>query len=195
MIDPVTVHLVRHGQSTWNLEGRLQGQTPHPGLTDLGRDQAASAAALLRERLHGVDPSRIHLLSSDLERALQTAELIAPVLGVAIEMEPALREQGLGRMEGRLTGELTAEPTPEGRHVTEVRWGGGESIEDVHRRVGAFLESVLDGCSDHLILVTHGDTLRVALAWLDGRDHREVTWDLVPNGSVTSVTPSAVRLG
>jgi len=191
----VTVHLVRHGQSTWNVEGRLQGQTPHPELTDLGRAQAAKTAEVLRDRLTGVNPARVRLVSSDLVRAEQTAEIIAEALDLPFVVDAALREQGLGVLEGRLTSELTAEPTPEGLDVTEVRWGGGESIEDVHRRLGAFLEEVLEEVLEEaraaralLVLVTHGDTLGVAKAWLEGRSHREVAWEVVPNGSVVTVT-------
>ena len=47
----MTVHLVRHGQSTWNVEGRLQGQTVHPELTERGRREAAEAAEKPRERI------------------------------------------------------------------------------------------------------------------------------------------------
>ena len=105
--DPVTVHLVRHGQSTWNVEGRLQGQTVHPELTERGRREAAEAAALLRARCPGTGED-VGLICSDLVRAAQTAAVIGQVLGVSVEQDVALREQGLGVLEGRLTKELVA---------------------------------------------------------------------------------------
>ena len=189
----MTIHLVRHGQSTWNVEGRLQGQIAHPELTPLGRAQAGEAAAVVRKRCAGHGPA-VRLLSSDLVRAAQTADVIAQRLAVPVELEPALREQGLGRLEGRLTRELTGEPTPEGVDVTEVRWGGGESIEDVHDRLGRLFTRVLPSAEGDLVLVTHGDTLRVAIAWLLGRSHREVDWDPAPNGSVTTLEVDPARL-
>ena len=176
------LHLVRHGQSEWNLEGRLQGQTPHVPLTAVGREQAAAAGRLLAGS--GVDA----VLTSDLLRARQTADVIGTLLDVVPLVEPALREQALGSLEGRLTRELTAEPTPAGVHVSEVRWGGGESVADVHARMGRFLARLtVDPPGESVVLVSHGDTIRVALAVLRGLGHREVEWMEVPNGSVTTV--------
>jgi len=156
-------------------------------------EEDLEAAAVVRKRCAGRGPA-VRLLSSDLVRAAQTADVIAQRLAVPVELEPALREQGLGRLEGRLTRELTAEPTPEGVDVTEVRWGGGESIEDVHDRLGRLFTRVLPSAEDDLVLVTHGDTLRVAIAWLLGRSHREVDWDPAPNGSVTTLEVDPARL-
>ncbi|MGJ3508137.1 histidine phosphatase family protein [Enemella sp. A6] len=176
------VHLVRHGQSTWNVERRLQGQTVHPPLTDLGRRQAEAAAEEL-VRIVGADACR--LVSSDLVRARETAEIIADRLGVAVRRDEALREQHLGELQGRLTADLVPEPVPEGCHLSEVRWGGGESIADVHARLTEFFTAEVPTAPGHLIVVTHGDTMRVAEAVLRGRGHREVVWDGVPgNGSI-----------
>ena len=210
------VHLVRHGESTWNREGRLQGQTIHPALTDRGLGQAAAAAETLAGLLEGRSAV---LWSSDLVRAAQTAAVIGTRLGVPVRHDEALREQSLGRLEGKLTRDLRPEPTPPGQHVGDIRWGGGESTADVHARVGRFLTRELSvaagaglardqdaealvaaddtgtgaaGLGDgirHLIVVSHGDAIRVAHAWLLGRSHRELDWFPLPNGSVTSVHP------
>ncbi|KGN31940.1 phosphoglycerate kinase [Knoellia sinensis KCTC 19936] len=181
---PVHLHLVRHGQSTWNVEGRLQGQTAHPDLTDLGHEQAKAAAAALTSLVRG----SVAVVTSDLVRARHTAEHIAATLGVVPTPDPDLREQALGSLEGRLTSELSAEPTPDATHVSEVRWGGGESLEDVHRRLAAPIERARLTAYEHVVWVTHGDTMRVALARLDGRTHREVDWAPIGNGAVVSVT-------
>ncbi len=179
----VHVHLIRHGQSTWNREGRLQGQAVHPGLTALGQSQAGSAAAILA----GVVDGPAALWSSDLVRAAQTAEVVGRRLGLPVQHDDALREQGLGALEGRLTRELRAEPVPEGVDVGDVRWGGGESTADVHARVGRFLARELPTAPSHLVLVSHGDTIRAARAWLLSRSHRDLDWDDIGNGSVVSV--------
>ncbi|GAB3757929.1 hypothetical protein GCM10027599_24630 [Yimella radicis] len=177
-----TVHLVRHGRSTWNEQGRIQGQTPHPPLTELGRTQALAAARTLRAAI-GAQSAQI--VSSDLVRAQQTAQIIGAALDLPVRTDVRLREQGLGEMEGRLARELTAQPAPEGVPVEEVRWGGGESLLDVHRRLSALMAELATAPTEHLVLVTHGDTLRMALAVLAGRTHRQLDWDLaVDNGSV-----------
>ncbi|WP_265447319.1 histidine phosphatase family protein [Flexivirga meconopsidis] len=176
-----TIYLVRHGQSTWNHERRLQGQTAHPPLTELGRAQAASAAAELRDRLGSDRPPT--LWTSDLVRARQTAAVIGMRLCLTPRESPALREQGMGDLEGRGYDELRAEDPPAGGlDISEVRWGGGESVLDVHRRLAIFLAELDEGTH---VLVSHGDAIRVALAILDGRTHREVDWDSpMPNGGV-----------
>lgn len=181
---PVRLHLVRHGQSTWNAAGRLQGQTAHPDLTTLGHDQARAAAATLTGRVDGT----VGLVTSDLRRARSTAGHIATALGVLPVLDPELREQALGTLEGRLTAELTPEPSPSGIHLGEVRWGGGESLEDVHHRLAGPIRRARSTAYEHVVWVTHGDTMRVALARLAGRTHREVEWEPIPNGMVVSVS-------
>ncbi|MFC8501337.1 histidine phosphatase family protein [Pedococcus sp. NPDC057267] len=184
----VQVHLVRHGESTWNREGRLQGQTIHPPLTARGLQQASAAATTVADLLDA--PAM--LWSSDLLRAARTASVIGRHLRLPVHHEESLREQHLGTMEGRLARHLRPQPTPSGRHVADVRWGGGESVADVYRRVGRFLRRELASASEcgarHLVAVSHGDTIRVATAWLAGRDHRNVDWKPLPNGSVTTVS-------
>lgn len=198
--------LVRHGQSTWNAEGRLQGQTMDIPLTAAGLDQAERAA----HRVSTLVAAGTPVLSSDQRRALQTARAVAERLGSTVRPEPRLREQDLGRMEGHLPGELTPEPTPEGLDVADVRWGGGESLADVAARSLALLSDLArphDGvvpmsadpevASPHrpepgssrppaaVVLVGHGDSLRVMEALLAGRSHRECDFDLpLGNGEV-----------
>jgi len=191
----VTVHLVRHGQSTWNVEGRLQGQTPHPGLTDLGRAQARAAGDRLAALVPTSAPDEVALWSSDLTRARQSAELVADRLGLPhshIRIDPALREQALGDLEGALTSDLDADPVPPppGKHLADIRWGGpaSESVRDVDARIAAYLARALPTAPAHLILLTHGDTLRILHARLTGRSYRDLDWDLpIPNGAVVTV--------
>lgn len=128
-------------------------------------------------------------------RAAQTAHEVGVATGQEPVPEPALREQALGDLQGRLTRELRARPTPAGVHVSEVRWGGGESIADVHARLVAYFDRLLaDPPGRRVALVSHGDTIRVALAVLRGASTRDVDWVQVPNGSVTTVTEESGRL-
>ncbi len=187
------VHLVRHGQSTWNLARRIQGQIVHPGLTPLGRNQAEQAAATVRSRVDG----RVALWSSDLVRAAQTAHIVGRLLRVPVQYDEELREQHLGSMQGLTTDQLSAEPTPEGRHVSEVRWASGESTQDVAARFGHFARRQLRATPStvgHLVLVSHGDTIRVARALLTGQSYRDLDWSPIPNGSVHTIALPNRRL-
>lgn len=174
------LHLVRHGQSTWNLERRLQGQQMDVPLTELGREQAAQAG----ERLAASDAGIVW--SSDQRRAVETAEFIAERLRIPLRTTPLLREQALGELEGKSYDELRPEPVPAGLDISEVRWGGGESVADVHARLGAFVDELANLVDEEVVVVSHGDTLRILLAVLDGRSHREVDWFEFGNGVVVS---------
>ncbi|MEO7587419.1 MAG: histidine phosphatase family protein, partial [Arachnia sp.] len=123
------LHLVRHGQTMWNVEGRLQGQTMDVPLTETGFIEAAHAAAELMDR-----PLKA-VLASDQLRALQTAHVVVARHHLTVRPTVLLREQNLGELEGRLASELAAQPVPDGQDISEVRWGGGESIADVHQRM------------------------------------------------------------
>lgn len=178
------LHLLRHGQSTWNLEKRLQGQTLHVPLTELGISQAEQA----RDRLTAHRLTAVW--SSDQVRALQTAQIVASPHGLPVTQTPRLREQGLGELEGRYYSELRPEHTPEGMHISEVRWGGGESVADVAQRLHPLLDELGGryGQADEVLLVSHGDTLSVLLAILDGRSHRDIEWPSWGNGHIESRT-------
>ena len=171
--------LVRHGQSTWNLERRVQGQTMAVPLTDLGREQARHAA----DEVARLVAAGTVVLSSDQLRAWQTAEIVAARIGSPVTAEPRLREQSMGRLEGLSESELVVEQTPVGVDIADVRWGGGESLADVAVRLRSLLAS-LSGY-DTVVLVGHELSLRVVLALLDGRTHRDCDFDLpLGNGAV-----------
>jgi 2,3-bisphosphoglycerate-dependent phosphoglycerate mutase len=89
------VHVVRHGQSTWNAQRRIQGQAPGIALTPLGQRQAGAAA----RRLAGCGARALY--ASDLTRAAATAAPIARQLGLTVTIDPDLRERGLGEYDGR----------------------------------------------------------------------------------------------
>ena len=177
MARPLTLLLVRHGQSEWNAAGRMQGQTPHPPLTELGHSQAAAAA----EELAALRPGA--LLSSDLLRATQTAEHCARATGLSVVTSPALREQGYGLLEGRPSRELW-----DVVDWTDPHWAaeGGESLAELHGRVAAFLKELCaEPPADVIALVTHGDTIRAAQAVAAGLGPDAMPAVTPHNGSVT----------
>lgn len=161
-------------------------------LTDLGRRQAREAAHSLARA--GVRRP-IRLFSSDQSRSVETAAIVADALRVEPVFSPLLREQALGTLEGRLIRELSPEPVPDDADISEVAWGGGETIEQVWRRAALFTDRhLLNHSEGDVVVVTHGTLLQVFVSYLDGRGHREVDWDFVPrNGEITTrpVPPSA----
>lgn len=174
------VYLVRHGQSEWNLLRLTQGQTTHPRLTVLGRDQAARAAETVA---HDVGPDLpIRLVTSDLVRAVETARIIGDRLGVDPELDARLREQHLGDLEGRSHEDTWRQADLHDWTDPELPMAGGESVAAVRRR----LVAVLDELDPEVptVLVSHGDAIRSAVAHLLGHPMTDAPWVEVPNGSV-----------
>ncbi len=179
MARPLTLLLVRHGQSEWNAAGLLQGQTAHVPLTELGHAQAAAAARDLVALRPGA------LVSSDLRRAVQTAEHCAHATGLPLTTTPALREQGYGVLEGRPSRELW-----DVVDWTDPHWAapGGESLAELHARVGAYLKALgADPPAEVVALVTHGDTIRAAQAVAAGLGPDAMPAVTPHNGTVTAL--------
>ncbi len=123
--------LVRHGESLWNAEGRIQGQRCS-GLSQRGHAQAASLAAAYRTPLApllATTPGAVQVVSSDLPRARETAAPLAAELGLQVRTDPRLRERAFGRWEGWSHAELAAEEPD--------RWQRWTSGADVMEEIGA----------------------------------------------------------
>ena len=177
--------LVRHGQSTWNSEHRIQGQLDPP-LSDEGRRQAA----LLARRLAGRDFAGLY--TSDLKRAFETAEVLGAALDLRVEARPGLREVFLGEWEGLNTQEI-AQGYPEAwaSWVEEPDWDvvpGGEGAAAFDVRVGAELESILgDHDQGDVLIVTHGGVIQVALHRLLGRPSSGLWPFRIQNASISVI--------
>ena len=93
------------------------------------------------------------------------------------------------QLEGRVAAELVAEPVPDGLDVSEVAWGGGESMRAVHERVAVWLRTEVAGLGPgDLVVVSHEHTIRAALAVLRRRSWRELDWDEpLPPGAVLTI--------
>lgn len=177
---PERVFLARHGQTTWNLEHRLQGQLDSP-LTDDGVTQAESMA----RRLVGSGIGTV--CSSPLGRALRTARIIAESLGVAVVEVPELAELDHGKLAG-MTWEEIDEQFPTAREErADNRWGwafpGGESYAQARARARKAL-STCGWASDGIpLLVSHEMIGRMLRAELRGLD---------PNGALALRHPPGV---
>ncbi len=168
--------IVRHGESTANRDRLVVGQSLDVPLTQRGRDQADQAAESVADLVGDVT---VKIFSSDAVRAVETARVIADRVGGRVVETPLLREQYRGDLEGRPASQMRALPVPEGMHISEIGWGGGESVAEVHQRMRRLLDWLkpqLDG-DEVVVLVGHGDALCILQALLAGRGHREVEWD------------------
>lgn len=159
--DDLVLHFVRHGETDWNAERRIQGQLKEVALSANGREQARAIAEDLAAT------SATLIIASDLDRTMQTAEIISKRLQLPIATEPALRERHFGITQGELYSDV-ADLVHEWWKTADHRVEGGESNRDVYERVSRYLQRlVADPPGRELILVTHGGTMNMALAWLD----------------------------
>lgn len=152
--------LVRHGETTWNAEGRVQGQTDAP-LSTVGRAQARSVAALI---------SGWHfdaLYSSDLQRVVDTAQPAARVLGLPVQLDPRLRERHYGMFETLTYADAKIRyPDEYARfkaHDPEFDFRSGESLRSFFERSVACLAEIARRHDGKDVLVfTHGGVLDMA---------------------------------
>lgn len=166
---------VRHGQTEWNAEGRIQGSSDTP-LDDAGREQARRAGRRLGRFFRTARFLPAAVYSSDLSRALETARIVREQLPrrerVVLRTTPALRELGYGEWEGKTRAELEAEGWGEALR----RWHGGdadalppgaETKAEADARVDEFLACVVPRHSgETIIIVGHGGSLRLMLCRL-----------------------------
>jgi broad specificity phosphatase PhoE len=165
-----TIYYMRHGETDWNVERRLQGQQDIP-LNACGRAQAAHCGEILRNLFdkQGVDAAALDYVSSPLGRARQTMELARPALGLAAQgyrIEPRLTEICFGQWEGFTIAQLH-ERNPQGVAAREHnKWHfvapGGESYEAVAGRMRAWYESL----RQDTVVAAHGGTARGLMASL-----------------------------
>jgi phosphoserine phosphatase len=161
-----TLLLIRHAETAWNAEGRVQGQTDVP-LSDTGHEQARKLATRLNSRRFDA------IYSSDLLRAMQTAQPVAEGRGMAIAGLSELREIGFGQWEG-----LTRQEIQEGWPAEYAAWvadslhsrpPGGEMVEDLQARVlTTFRQIIAAHEGQTLAIVTHGGALRAGMIGLLG---------------------------
>lgn len=151
---------LRHGQTLWNVEQRFQGHSDIP-LDETGVAQAARAASLLAS----LRPTLI--VSSDLQRANDTALALGRVVGLDVAVDKDFRERGGGQWEG-LTREEIAARWPEEYAAWEAP--DGEPVTDVAARVAAAMRrwaARLDG-EGLLVVASHGAALRLGICELLG---------------------------
>jgi probable phosphoglycerate mutase len=155
---PVELLIIRHGETAWNLEGRIQGHRDSP-LTERGLVQArATAARLVRARVEA-------LYCSDLGRARQTAHEVSAATALPVRIDGGLRERAFGIVEGRTWDEFRRDEPEEARRLLEDPSHpapGGESLAAFRARVtGALGRIAREARAGTIAVVTHGGVLGV----------------------------------
>ena len=166
---PISWYIVRHGETSWNSEGRIQGHADVP-LSDRGREQIRR----LHVRLTAVEFSAVY--ASDLSRTMETAAILAS-LSVRPQAVPELREFSYGEWEG-LTLDEAESSDPErfaqrlDLRLARSRLGfaapGGETTAGVLERVRGFVEQTRarSAPGDRLLVAAHGGSIRALLVCL-----------------------------
>jgi broad specificity phosphatase PhoE len=191
------VLLLRHAQSTWNAQGRWQGWSDAP-LSALGEQQASAAGRALASAAFRPDL----VVSSDLQRAVRTAELMAGELGYEgpLELDPGLREQDLGFWNGLTNPEIASrwpsELAARGAGTLGTVPGGEDGEHFAERSLRAVERLGAQGASE-VLAVTHGGVViaveRALGVWQPGRGHPNLSgWWLVARGRPPDLELAAV---
>ncbi|XP_052200681.1 phosphoglycerate mutase-like protein 4 isoform X2 [Diospyros lotus] len=153
--------VIRHGETAWNVEGRVQGHLDVE-LNEVGRQQAAAVADRLSR-----ETAISAVYSSDLKRALETAQIIATKCSVPeVIQDPNLRERHLGGLQGYIFHEAVKlrpdayQASLSDRTDQEIP-GGGESLDQLFNRCTSSLQKIgMKHIGERVVVVTHGGVLR-----------------------------------
>lgn len=187
-----TILLARHGESDWNRAKRWQGFADRP-LTELGREQAVALA----ERLADTELDAVY--SSDLQRARETAEIVARSKGLRVETTPDLREVDVGSWSGLTRAEAGARfPEAYARWLQGGEgWDDGETYAEMARRVvGAILRIAAKHLNGRVLVVAHGGSIRAvhaAALGVDVHTYRRIQ-RVEPNATLSAVCVNEGRL-
>lgn len=156
----VRIILIRHGETTWNVEGRYQGQVDTP-LSPRGLAQGQAAAEALRAV--PIDAA----VASPLSRAQDTCRFAAGLHGLSVETDERLTEISHGAWEGRYAADIEAQYPEEFHlwhtHPERVQMPGGESLEDVRRRARAAFDDIAAQYEGNTVLVCAHDAVNKAV--------------------------------
>lgn len=180
-----TLLFIRHGQTTWNVEHRLPGQLPGVALDDRGREQATRLADALT-----VLPISA-IISSPLERARDTAEIIARPRKLDIQFEPALMDIELGRWSGQRFDELAKNDSAWKAFVRDPTVGpeGVETFPQAQERAVAAVEHWCkqESAGAYPAFVAHADIIKLLIAYYTGLEAGRAGALFIDNASVSLV--------
>jgi broad specificity phosphatase PhoE len=180
-----TLLFIRHGQTTWNVEHKLPGQLPGVALNDKGRKQAAQLA----DALYAIPISSI--ISSPLERAYDTAQIIAQGRGLPIQLEPDLMDTNVGRWAGENYEQLSKNDPDWKAYVQDptVAPEGIETFPQVQQRALAAIERwrAREDIGTYLAFVAHADVVKLLVAHYTGLETKRAGTLFIDNASVSLI--------
>ena len=157
---------LRHGESTGNAESRWQGQSDYP-LTERGRAQANALATRWKEEGVKFDLA----ISSTLQRARETAEIVTAALNVKLEFDEIWLERDIGEMEGLTNEEVQQKPRPAYVTPYDSIGGDGEGDWELFLRAGQALHNLLKRPPGSYLIVSHGGLLNQIMHAIVGVAH------------------------
>jgi broad specificity phosphatase PhoE len=179
--------LVRHGESEGNRD-RTFTQHVDVALTERGIAQARTAGEIVAKRFR---VSR--LIASPYARAYRTAELIGEVLGLEVEIEPALREQSFGVFAGQPYESLLSGAAYHEGPRWNWRPSDGESLIDVYERAVPALERIAEeSIGQDVVIVSHGGVMLALCAFAGGGWERQT---VTPNAGIVAIEHDGVTFG
>lgn len=177
--------LVRHGQSSWNLENRFTGEEDVP-LTELGKEEARAAGRKLKAL------SFSQGFTSELRRAIDTMSLIVDSAGypdLPVTRSRALNERNYGRLQGLNKAEIAKkygdEQVATWRRSYSIRPPGGESLADTAARVIPYYQTAIEPLlknGQNILVVAHGNSLRSLVMFLENINKEEISHVDLPTG-------------
>ena len=183
------LYVVRHGETVWNSQGRMQGRMDSP-LSETGKQQAATNGELLK-RLGGID----RLWVSPLGRTIETAFIVNSYVTADLEYADALMERDCGLWSGMLLEEIVeAYPQEWNARKLDPYWfqpPEGENLQDMLERVHTFLDGLFADDWDSVGLITHGVMSKVILKFFLGLTEVECNRLRHPNELVYRLTFNA----
>ncbi|MCE1234959.1 MAG: histidine phosphatase family protein [Hyphomicrobiales bacterium] len=183
-----TIFHIRHGQTDWNLAGRLQGSQDIP-LNATGRAQAdANGVALARAfATEGLDPAGFAFVASPLGRTRETMRRVRAGLGLdpeAFEVVHDLREVSFGAYEGKTYDDIAREAPADYDEIVRDKWRflppEGESYVMLADRLAGWLATT----TGDLVIVSHGGCFRALRSVIEGLDDPELAHLLVPQDRI-----------
>lgn len=178
----VRIIIVRHGETDWNKENKLQGRTDI-FLNKNGIKQVKKTATKLKK----LNERPEQIISSSLARAIQSAVIISNILGIPIRINDNLAERDFGSLEGKTWKEIIAICGPDFKEIDrkqqyDYRPYGGESAEQVGKRILDFIDYASKEYDDKtIIVVTHGGILRF-MSFVFYKMGMDFYYDMEPGG-------------
>lgn len=177
-----TVFLIRHGESNYNREGRIQGDSDFAKLTEHGVVQSE----LLKKRL---DKERFDVMySSPLRRSMETSHILRPD-GMNVLSDGGLKERSFGELENRIWEQVGEDIRNEYRATRELSGiKGAEGLEELRKRVWTcFMEIIKENFGKRILVITHGGFIAMVMAIVTKTELRLSRRFQADNGSVTVI--------